>query len=294
MAIGCAPQTPYRRGALVAAPVGEPHTEPVRGVAQGRIGATYTDGATMQLPQVGDPALWRLEWQLDGSVRFAASDLVAIGFHGAYGHVSWAQQSAVQTPPVVDDSLWLLGASGTVGGTVDQHQKVYVGGVLALSFSGMPWSTWERLSGGPDDPTTWAAGTTFDESAYRLLDHGTELLFLTRLSFLVRYEPDPIVALHGGLSVQNHARNIGFDDVVRDGSTLTADDWGLVPFVGLTVRPDPAFYLQAQYFYPALYEQMRNSWERTFGGFVLGIGGDFGVRTPAPRPASPLVPPPKF
>lgn len=93
---------------------------------------------------------------------------------------------------------------------------------------------------------------------------------LTRLSGAVNYSLHEYFELHSGLSFQNHVVNIGFDDQARQGSTLSASDVGVVPYLGVRATTEQGLYAVAQSYFPLGYEQLNGP---QLGG-SLQLGAD--------------------
>lgn len=295
VASACVPQTEYRRSALVLSPTGESLTSPVRRQVQLAGTVTHTDTATDLFPVEGDPAMLRAEWMFTGQARFALNENVALGGHGTFSNVELSHPSALGTPPVHRDNVWGIGPnfSGHY-----RHGEIGFSGSFALTVVSAPWTSWRRIEG-PD-----IIEMAFDESEHQLLDSGRERLWMLRTSFAANFFPHEIVEIFAGLSIQNSPTNIGFDDEPRDGSTLHADDWGVVPYLGAAVHAPQGVFVSFQYHMPLGYTQMATLFDGTYGGFQMTLGIDVGrdldeepeppvvIYAPGPAPPPGHAPPP--
>lgn len=260
---GCAPQTAFRRSALVPAPTGEYLTTPVEHDVQFGGTVSHTTSSYDDLPDIGDPALHVARTELRGHLRFEVGPYVTIGGEGNYSHFDLSEPSAYGTPPVTGKSTWGLGPVFSVHVGPDKSD-VSFGLSAALTLQNVPWTTWERTS--PPTLDDWG----FDPADHRIAEEGTDLMLLTRISGAVNYRIWRGLSLHTGLSFQNHVVNIGFDDQERDGSTLTANDLGVVPYVGANFVTEDGFWVLGQFYTPIGYEQLNGV---QVGG-MLTLGAD--------------------
>lgn len=260
---GCAPQTAFRRSALVPTPVGEHLTAPVERNVQFGGTLSHTDSGYEEFPEVGDPALHVARTQMRGHLRFKAGPYVTIGGEANYSHYELSEPNAYGTPPVTDKSTWGLGPVFSLHVGPDKSD-VSFGLSAALTLQSVPWTTWSRTTA----PTL--ADWGFDPTVHEISEEGTDLMLMTRISGAMNYRIWRGLSLHTGLSFQNHVVNIGFDDQDRDGSTLTANDLGVVPYVGAHFVTDGGFYVLAQGYTPIGYEQIHG----VHMGGMLTIGAD--------------------
>lgn len=262
-ASGCAPQTAYRRSALTPTPVGEHLTAPVENNIQFGGTISHTTSGYEDLPEVGDSALHVARTQMRGHLRFKAGPYVTLGGEANYSHFELSEPNSYGTPPVTGKSTWGIGPvfSLHVG---PEKSDLSFGLSAALTLQSVPWTVWERTS--PPTLDDWG----FDEADHRVGDEGTDLMLLTRLSGAVNYRIWRGLSMHTGLSFQNHTSNIGFDDQDRDGSTLAADDLGVVPYVGAHFVTPDGFYVLGQFYTPIGYEHLRGV---QVGG-MLTVGAD--------------------
>lgn len=260
-AVGCAPQTAYRRSALVASPRGDTLTTPLRGDVQLGGTASHTDSGTDPAPEVGDPALHVAQTRLRGHARFRAGDYVTLGGEVSWSHLSLSDPSAHGTPPVTGENIVGLGPTVSVH-LAPKGSRASFAFAAALTVQSVPYTIWER---------TTPAGVTdssFDPAVHRVASEGSDLLVLTRVSGAVNYTLHEHFQLHSGLSFQNHVVNIGFDDQEREGSTLSASDLGVVPYLGAKATTEHGLYAVAQWYFPLGYEQLNGP--RMGGSITLG------------------------
>ena len=99
--VGCAPQTQYRRTALVAAPVSETLIRQPRGTVQvlGSVEGGVQD--TDNFPEVGDPSVLRPTLWTSGELRIRVGDYVTLGMQATYASSRVSDGSAYGTPPLV-------------------------------------------------------------------------------------------------------------------------------------------------------------------------------------------------
>ncbi len=262
-ASGCAPQTAFRRSALVPAPTGEHLTAPIERNVQFGGTVSHTDSGYESFPAVGDPALHVARTQMRGHVRFKAGPNVTLGGEANYSHFELSEPNSYGTPPVTGKSTWGVGPVFSLHVGPDKSDLSF-GFSGALQLQSVPWTIWERTT--PATITDWG----FDEADHEVTAEGTDLILLTRVSGAMNYRIYRGLSLHTGVSFQNHVVNIGFDDQDRQGSTLTANDLGIVPYVGAHFVSDEGFYVLAQGYTPIGYEQLRGV---QMGG-MLTIGAD--------------------
>lgn len=267
LAAGCAPQTRYRRSAVVPTPRGDDLTQDFAGRVEVSGSVAHTDVETDLLPRAGDPALLATETTFDGRVRFRVGEHIAFGLHGLYSHSTFAQQTAWGAPPMHDQSIYGFGPN--LSFHVGDRKRYVIGGGFGLTFMNTPWSVWERTS----DPTL--PELLDDIAGYEQIDEGREMLLLTTLSLGATWVVHPSFELFGGLSVQSSLTNIGFDDQARDGSTLSADEFGVTPFLGATGRIPGGAFVRGQYYVPIGFEQFTLG-SASWGGVQLTVGVDIG------------------
>jgi hypothetical protein len=264
LASGCAPNTTFRRAAVVPTPTGETFTNPVRGdVEVAGSFATSAGSVTELVPEVGDPGLHVAHTQFGGHVRFRLNDHITAGGQAMVTHSSLSDPSAFGVPDI-DSFVW--GAGPNVAVHFGDEKTVMFGASLAVTFVEVPWATFRLREG--VDPN--GVGATVED--YELEELSAEPVLLFRLSTGVEWAMHPNVYLFGGLSLQNAASNIGFDDVARPGSTLTADSLGLVPYVGFTFRSNVGLFGRVQYYVPVGYGDLFNGALGPWGGVELMIG----------------------
>jgi len=245
------------------APVGEHLTAPVERNVQFGGTISHTHSGHEDFPDLGDSALHVARTQVRGHVRFKVGPYATIGGEANYSHFELSEPNSSGTPPVTRHSTFGIGPvfSFHVG---PEKSDLSFGFSGALQLQNVPWTTWERTT--PPSITDWG----FDEADHEVAADGEDLMLLTRISGAMNYRIWRGLSLHTGLSFQNHVANIGFDDQDREGSTLTANDLGIVPYVGAHFVTDEGFYVLAQGYTPIGYEQLRGV---QMGG-MLQIGAD--------------------
>jgi len=282
--VGCVPQTRYRRTAFVPTPHGDSLTQPVRGGVE-LIGEVSTgDVDTDYAPQVGDPALHAARTEFSGQARFAIGRHFAVGPQVSYAHSSMSQGTAAGTPPMENESLYGFGPNVSLhfGGPIDGgHMTWGFGAGFALSFVSVPYAVWERNDG----LTSVEALLDPSASNYHLVDSGRDVQALFALSLGGTVGLNDYVDLFGGVSVQNSMKNIGFDDLQRSGSTITAGEVGAVPFFGVTGHVPGGLLLRAQYGFPIGFNQFYAG-SASWGTLQFSIGAELG----APRGIAPDEP----
>ncbi len=255
----CAPTTRYRRAALVPMPTGDSLTQPQEGVAELSGSVSYQDVPVDHFPMEGDPALQAAHTSLSGSARFRLGPYLRLGVQGYYASAAMARATAGGTPAMEGENVYGFGPNVSFN---YRASRWAVGAGVSLNIVSAPWSTWERTNADGERP-----------AQYRPVDDGREILPLMTLALGATYSPSPYVEIFGGLSVQNSLTNIGFEDVQREGSTLSAGEFGAVPFAGATARIPGGAYLRAQYFLPLGYSQFSGA-QVNLGGFMATLGWD--------------------
>ncbi len=280
----CTPQTRYRRAAFVPTPRGDSLTQAVRGGVELTGEVTSGDVNTDYTPQVGDPALRAATTQFSGQARFAIGRHFAVGTQAVYAHSSMSQATALGTPPMENKSLFGFGPNVSLhfGGPINTgHMSWGFGMGLALSFVSVPYSVWERNDGG----TSLDELIDTDAANYHLIESGRDIEGLVNFSIGGTLGLNDYVDLFGGVSIQNSMTNIGFDDVQRSGSTISAGEVGAVPFLGVTGHIPGGLLLRAQYGFPIGFDQFyadSSSW----GTLQFTVGAELG----APRGIAPDEP----
>ena len=72
-----------------------------------------------------------------------------------------------------------------------------------------------------------------DPREHVVTERGRDVMLLGRFSLGLSHRINPWFELNYGVSVQNAAYNIGFDTVPHDGSTLSGDSFGAVPWLAV-------------------------------------------------------------
>lgn len=267
LAAGCAPQTRYRRSAVVPTPRGDDLTQDFAGPAEVSGSVAHTDVETQFVPRVGDSALLATETTFEGRARFRVGEHFALGLHGLYSHSTFAQRTSWGTPPMDGESIYGFGPN--ISFHVGDRDRYVIGGGFGLTFMNTPWSVWERTS----DATL--PELLDDIAGYEQIDEGRELHLLTTLSLGATWIAHPAFELFGGFSVQSSLVNIGFDNQARDGSTLSASEFGVTPFLGATARIPGGAFVRGQYYVPIGFEQFTVG-SASWGGVQLTLGFDIG------------------
>ena len=273
--VACAPPPTFRRSALVPSPTGEPLATPMTSGAELSGTVSHTDTASDPIPNLGDPAVHVARTQIEGHLRAALGEHFALGGQLYFSHASFSHPSTFGTPPVQGNDIW--GGSTVWGlGPVASFQLTPKGSMLgftavtAFNLVNVPWTTWRRTS-----PAAVGDSWAFDPADHEVDDTGTDFILLYRFSTALTIAPDDRFTLFVGVSAQNAAINIGFDDQERDGSTVTASEHGIVPFVGGQFRAGGAL-LGVQYYLPLGYSHLDGWWpiERNLGGLAITLGGE--------------------
>jgi hypothetical protein len=273
--VGCAPESLYRRTALVPTPVAESLVRAPRGAVQAT-GAIDTGAEGVnRYPELGEASVLRADTSVHGEVRFTAGRHVVIGAQAMYAHVRMAHESATATPP--------LGRRASTGGIgpnlsvhVPVHPRVTLGFGAALTLGIVPWTVYERLM-----PST-GVESEFVPSEHRIANQGRDVLVFVRIAAGVSHRLHDWVDLDYGLSLQNAAFNVGFSDTPASGSTLRVSSFGVLPFVGVTLRLPNGFLARFAYAVPfgfAAYD----SDDGSIGNFQFAVGVDLDRRA-APAP----------
>jgi hypothetical protein len=263
-ASACAPSTTFRRAAVVPTPTGETLTNPVHGAVE--VAGTFSTsagGVTQLFPEPGDPGLHVAHTQFGGHVRFRLNEHLSVGGQAMMTHSELSDPSATGVPDL-DSFVWGAGPNAAIH--FGDPKTVMFGVSLAVTFVEVPWATFTLRDG--VDPN--APSASVDD--YRLVEQSAEPVLLFRLSSGVEWALHPNIFFFGGLSLQNAATNIGFDNSERSGSTLSADVLGLVPYVGFNFRSDAGVFGSVQYYVPIGYGEIFNSSVMPWGGIELALG----------------------
>ncbi len=238
---GCAPLTQYRRSALTPAPAPPPwHGEPL-GAANAELGVQVGGRSVDERPvaQVGDPALWIPEFEVNATVMGGITDWFDLGGVVTYSHVKLAEANTVGTPPLPADAddVWAVGPVLAMGGKF-LDGRMFAGGFAALEYVSLPWSTWELTSvTGPQ---------------YRLKDSGYDQGLLYRFGAFLGGRPIPMLAIYGGIIAASSWVNDGFSDHQASGSTLEQAGPAWLPVLGVSLDfdPDVPLYLRSALTFP--------------------------------------------
>ncbi|MEM9190002.1 MAG: hypothetical protein AAGF12_12540 [Myxococcota bacterium] len=278
--VACAPNTRFRRTALAPMPTGESLTVPMRSKVElsGDVSTNFGAVNENSFPEEGDSGLQLAHTRFGARARFRLGRYVSLGAAGFLVHSDLADRNATGVPP--------LGSK--FGGGFGPQVSFHFGDARAFTFSlslstqlaVLPWATWERVSDIPD------AGL----GNYEFSEDGTDIMLLARLSPGVAYAFNDYVGIYGGVSVQNTVTNIGFDNEPREGSTMSADSFGAVPYIGVSFREGSGFMGRVSYFLPIGFSDTLHG-ETQWGGLRFDIGVEFGEVEPA-APVPQYTPPP--
>jgi hypothetical protein len=252
----CAPETRYRREALVPGP----HPPPYRGEALGR-GKVEIQGqiagshVVEQVPEIGDPALWIPDFHLNVSALFGVTGFLDLGLVAMYAHGSWARASAVGTPPMPEGGDHLFSLGPQIGmGFKAMDERIFGGGYLSVQYARLPWSAWER----------GVSGT------YTLAEQGADHEAYFKLGLYFGGRPVPWLALNMGLLLTSAWLNEGFSDEYEEGSTLRQVMPHFMPLLGARFDVEPVFF--------ELFVTFPIVTEREIDIFPVGWNFGFGVR----------------
>jgi len=264
--VGCAPQTLYRRTALVPTTVTESLVRAPRGGVQAT-GAVDTGAeGSNHFPELGDASVLRANTSLHGEVRLAAGAYVYVGAQGMYAHVRMANESATATPP-----LGRRASTGGFGPNLSVHvplnQRITLGMGAALTLGFAPWTVYERIA-----PTT-GDESVFIPAEHRIASQGRDILVFMRIAAGLSHRLHEWVDLDYGLSLQNAAFNVGFDNVPASGSTLRASSFGVLPFVAVNLRMPSGFLTRFGYSLPLGFAAYESNSIGT-GNFHFALGVD--------------------
>lgn len=267
--VGCAPQTQYRRTALVAAPVSETLIRQPRGTVQvlGSVEGGVQD--TDNFPEVGDPSVLRPTLWTSGELRIRVGDYVTLGMQATYASSRVSDGSAYGTPPL-DKPRSYGGFGPNLAVHIPLSDTTLLGFAAAVTLGVMPWTVYERTR--PPGATEHG----FDPSSHRIVESGHDVAPLMRLSVGANHRLAPWVDIDYGLSLQNAAINVGFDEVAAEGSTLTFATFGVVPWFGLSLRTPQGLLFRASYAYPLGFTDYGGGQGGT-GTFLVAIGADLDV-----------------
>jgi hypothetical protein len=240
-AVACEPPaTTYRRSALIPSKIGGMGISPmIKGESEFSAALSAADVVT-KTPSKGDPALHVAQVNAVGQLRHALSDSITIGGQLQGAHRSFSEPNAEATPPLREDLAWGVGPNISI--SLPIAQKLTLGASVALTYMNVPWASWEIK--GRDPCGTCQA--TDPRPNYTLYDSGRDSHWLYRGSLGPVFTFNRHLNVFGGMVLQNSMTNIGFDNTLREGSTITTDIHHATAFMGLTVRADGGPFLRAQ------------------------------------------------
>ena len=259
----CAPQTLYRREAIVPSPQAPPYRgEPVgKKHMEFQVQLSGSHAEAEGVPEIYDDALWVPEFMINAAGMFGVVDFLDLGFLLTYAHGSWANKTAHGTPPMVDEDKHIFAIGPQIGaGASLLGGKVFFGGYASIQYARMPWSEWELVN--PDD--------YLHSECYQRVDHGADDEFYYRLGFFVGSRPVKWVALHAGVLLHAAWKNIGFSNEDYSGSTLKQTTPLIMPLFGVRFDVKPVF-LEASMTFPL-------STVHEIDYFPIGWSAGLGVR----------------
>lgn len=137
----------------------------------------------------------------------------------------------------------------------------------AVTLGVMPWTVYERTR--PPRP----AEHGFDPSTHRVVESGHDVAPLIRLSVGANHRLTSWLDIDYGLSLQNAAINVGFDEAAAEGSTLQFSSFGVVPWFAFTMRAPQGLLFRGSYAYPLGFTAYGGGQGGT-GTFLVAIGVD--------------------
>lgn len=241
-ALACEPPaTTYRRSALTPSSLGVIGTTPVKR-GQVQVGGSISAiDVSPKLPVEGDAALHVAEVNAVGHLRAAVGDHIAVGGQIQGAHLAWSETSADGTPPLREDLAWGIGPN--ISFHLGWPEHLSLGGSLALTWMNVPWASWEILGG---DPCESCKGDP--KPHYELRESGRDSHWLYRASLGPNFQINESLGVFAGVSFQNSLTNIGFDNTLRSGSTISNEVGHTLAYLGLTARSERGLYLQGQLF----------------------------------------------
>jgi hypothetical protein len=234
----CLPVTKFRREALVPSPQPPPYRGETLGRGhmefQAQVAGSHVyeeEYPLVDYDSLYDDALWVPEFMINASGMFGIASIFDLGFLLTYAHGSWANPSALGTPPMPDDGKHLFAIGPQVGlGGKFLDGKLFFGGYASFQYVRIPWSEWEADN---VDPYS---------TCYHLNDEGADNDLYYRFGVYFGGRPAPWVALNAGIVVHASWINIGFSNEDYDGSTLDQKSPLLMPLLGARFDIKPVFF----------------------------------------------------
>jgi hypothetical protein len=234
-AMACAPETRYRRTAVI--PQAHPYSWNGRTAragslrVEGAVHATSID--TNPLPRVGDTAVFVPEVAVDGSAVLAITGGLELGLRGSYASYSWTDRSAVGTMPVPGaPSVYGFGPEvrGTFWFGKERRFGLGVGGsVLAYRIS---TALWEQDDGCAAPDTCVDTNDNLFQDRWRLAEEDARHPLTWNLAVYPSFAFGPEGAyghVFGGVSVHEAYENDGFTNTTEGPPVAGA---GFVWFAG--------------------------------------------------------------
>jgi hypothetical protein len=240
-ASACAPPPSlYRRSVLSPSAMAGVGHQPLRDGQVDVAGSLSSNRVRTELPIVGDPAVHVAELNAVGHLRLGFGDHLTLGLQGQYAHQKFSRPSAHGTPPLRERDGYGLGPNASLHLGDSDSLSVTVG--LATTYMNVPWAEWELDSPGAYD----CDGCSERRPDYKFARAGRESHWLYRLQIGPNYQFTDQIGAFAGFSFQNSFTNIGFDNIEREGSTVSADHDFAVWYFGMTLRSDSGLYAQMQ------------------------------------------------
>jgi len=236
--LSCAPQTRFRREALVPSPQPPPYRGETLGKGhveiQAQVAGSHIEEETYPNTDffaLYDDALWVPEFMLNASALFGVINFLDIGGLFSYAHGSWAKRSAEGTPPMTDDGKHVFAIGPQIGaGGKFFGGKFFFGGYTSIQYVRIPWSEWEAVD--VTDPNT---------DCYRMNDKGNDNDIYYRFAIYAGFRPTRWFAVNGGVVIHAAWKNIGFSNEDYSGSTLDQTSPLIMPLIGMRFDIKPVF-----------------------------------------------------
>ena len=266
--ISCAPETRYRRTALVPAARAYPWNGRTAKAGSLRIeGAlSYVNVDPNLFPQVGDTAVNVPRTTIDGAAALAVSGGFEVGLRYSYAAYEWRQRSAAGTMSIPSHSP-VTGLGPEIRGTIwlddEKRWALGIGGNL-LVYS-IPVALWERNDTCTPSSTCEISEGSFLTGRYELVEEDKESEDVYNVGVY------PSVAFgstgqyghaFGGLSLHTAFKNDGFSEtddgpmlegagyvwLVGAGYGITVDAFRAAAMMSLPMSDDPVDYAPPTFF----------------------------------------------
>jgi hypothetical protein len=292
-AVACAPETRFRRTALV--PAARPYPWNGRTARAGSLrlegAAQFTDVDQNLLPRVGDTAVLVPQTSLDGAAAVALTNGFEIGLRGSYAAYEWSQRSAVGTMPIPSGPA-VYGFGPEVRGTIwfGSERRFGLGfGGNALVYR-IPTALWEQDPSCAEPDTCVETNDNLFRDRWRLVEEDSRRPITWNLAIYPSYAFGPGGAyghVFGGVSTHDGYENNGFSNT-SDGPPVESAGfvWFLGAGYGITAGPFRASALLA---YPLTGSE--SAVDYGFPAFFLTLGGDIRLWGGSDEPEA-VTPPP--